>query len=157
MLILMCALASDRRPVPRSVAVQPAARGERAGGRASEGGAFLTQVGVNTLAWQAILRSLGVETIPGVTERTAMARHHSLYDWVEQVVTAFDPHLSRPQATVLALYSFGIVLAQRCGLNSVVMALIPILGCSFLTLRSRLQEFYQPARTKSGRQRQELD
>jgi Transposase DDE domain len=86
-----------------------------------------------------------------------MARHHALYDWVDQVVSAFHPHLSRPQATVLAFYSFGIILAQRCGLNSVVMALIPILGGSFLTLRSRLQEFYQPARAKSGSQRRELE
>jgi hypothetical protein len=54
-------------------------------------------------------------------------------------------------------YSFGIVLAQRCGLNSVVMALIPIPGGTFLTLRSRLQEFYQPARAKSGSRRRELD
>jgi hypothetical protein len=99
----------------------------------------------------------GVGTFTVVTESTAMARHHSLYDWVDQVVTAFDPHLSRPQATVLAFYSFGIVLAQRCGLNSVVMALIPVLGGTFLTLRSRLQEFYQPARAKSGSRRQELD
>ena len=86
-----------------------------------------------------------------------MARHSALYDWVDQVVTAFHPPLSRPQATVLAFYSFGIVLAQRCGLHCVVMALIPILGGSFLTLRSRLQEFYQPARAKSGSQRRELD
>jgi hypothetical protein len=86
-----------------------------------------------------------------------MARHSALYDWVDQVVTAFHPPLSRPQATVLAFYSFGIVLAQRCGLHSVVMALIPILGGSFLTLRSRLQEFYQPAPAKSGSQRRELD
>jgi Transposase DDE domain len=98
-----------------------------------------------------------VGTLTVVTESIAMARHHALYDWVDQVVTAFHPHLSRPQATVLAFYSFGIVLAQRCGLNSVVMALIPILGGTFLTLRSRLQEFYQPAPAKSGSRRRELD
>jgi hypothetical protein len=72
------------------------------------------------------------------------------------VVDAF-PNLSRPQATVLALYSFGMILAQRCGLNSVVAALCPVLGVGFLTLRSRLQEFYQPATAKSGTKREELD
>jgi hypothetical protein len=85
-----------------------------------------------------------------------MPRHKPLDSWTEQVVDAF-PRLSRPQATVLALYSFGMFLAQRCGLNSVVTALVPLLGVGFLTLRSRLQEFYQPATAKSGTQREELD
>jgi hypothetical protein len=85
-----------------------------------------------------------------------MPRPKPLDVWTEQVVDAF-PKLSRPQATVLALYSFGMILAQRCGLNSVVAALVPLLGVGFLTLRSRLQEFYQPATAKSGTRREELD
>ncbi len=79
-----------------------------------------------------------------------------LYSWIGQVVSAF-PHLSRPQATVLALYSFGAILAQRCGLNSVAVTLATLLGLSYSTIRSRLQEFYQPASAKSGKQRCELD
>ncbi len=79
-----------------------------------------------------------------------------LYSWIGQVVSAF-PHLSRPQATVLALYSFGAILAQRCGLNSVTATLAALLGLGYSTIRSRLQEFYQPASAKSGRQRRELD
>jgi hypothetical protein len=67
------------------------------------------------------------------------------------------PKLARPQATVLALYSFGMILAQRCGLSSVVTALVPVLGVGFHTLRSRLQEFYQPAAAKSGGPRDQLD
>src|SRR4051812_38542784 len=67
------------------------------------------------------------------------------------------PQLSRPQATVLALYSFGMSLARRCGLNSVVTALVPLLGQGFHTLRSRLQEVYQPAQAKSGGRRAALD
>lgn len=85
-----------------------------------------------------------------------MPRQIPVDSWVEQVVTAF-PHLSRPQATVLALYSFGAILAQRCGLNRVAAALVPRLGVKFLTIRSRLSEFYQPATAKSGSQRRELD
>jgi hypothetical protein len=85
-----------------------------------------------------------------------MPRQEPLYAWTDQVTTAF-PDLSRPQATVLALYSFGMILAQRCGLNCVVTALVPLLGVGFLTLRSRLQEFYQPASAKSGARRQALD
>jgi hypothetical protein len=85
-----------------------------------------------------------------------MTRSQPLEAWTRQVTDAF-PNLSRPQARVLALYSFGMFLAQRCGLNSVVAVLVPLLGIGFHTLRSRLQEFYQPAAAKSGRQRAELD
>jgi hypothetical protein len=85
-----------------------------------------------------------------------MSRHNPLDSWTEQVVTAF-PHLSRPQATVLALYSFGAILAQRCGLSSVAATLASLLGLGYLTIRSRLQEFYQPASAKSGKRRRELD
>ena len=85
-----------------------------------------------------------------------MPRSQPLDQWTDQVRMAF-PNLSRPQATVLALYSFGMILAQRCGLSSVATALVPVLCVGFHTIRSRLQEFYQPAAAKSGRQRDELD
>jgi hypothetical protein len=85
-----------------------------------------------------------------------MSCHNPLYSWTEQVVTAF-PHLSRPQARVLALYSFGAILAQRCGLSSVAATLAPLLGLGYSTIRSRLQEFYQPASAKSGNRRRQLD
>jgi hypothetical protein len=85
-----------------------------------------------------------------------MPRSQSLDQWTDQVATAF-PKLSRPQVTVLALYSFGMILSQRCGLNSVVTVLVPLLGVGFLTLRSRLQESYQPAAAKSGRRRDRLE
>ena len=85
-----------------------------------------------------------------------MPCHTPLYSWTRQVVSAF-PHLSRPQATVPARYSFGAILAQRCGLNSVAATLAALLGLGYLTIRSRLQEFYQPAWAKSGTRRRELD
>ena len=58
-----------------------------------------------------------------------MPRSQPLDRWTDQVRMAF-PNLSRPQATVLALYSFGMILAHRCGLSSVVTALVPVLGLS---------------------------
>src|SRR4051794_31651625 len=85
-----------------------------------------------------------------------MPRSQPLDQWTDQVRTAF-PNLSRPQATVLALDSFGMILAQRCGLHSVVTALVPVLRVGFHTLRSRLQEFDQPAAAQSGRLRDQLD
>ena len=79
-----------------------------------------------------------------------MSRKQPLDQWTDQVITAF-PKLTRPQAVVLALYSFGVILAHRCGLNSVAAVLVPLLGLQFSTVRSRLQEFYQPAHAKSDR------
>jgi hypothetical protein len=85
-----------------------------------------------------------------------MTRHNTLDSWTHVVVAAF-PCLSRPQATVLALYSFGAILADRCGLSSVALTLARVLGVGYSTVRSRLQEFYQPALAKSGTRRRELD
>jgi hypothetical protein len=109
------------------------------------------------MSWQdtATFVEQEVETAILVTEASAMSRHTPLYSWTGQVVSAF-PHLSRPQATVLALYSFGAIVAQRCGLSGVAVTLAALLGLRYSTIRSRLQEFYQPASTKSGTQRREL-
>jgi hypothetical protein len=98
----------------------------------------------------------GVTTPTVNLEGTAMPCPKPLYSWIEQIVTTF-PHLSRPQAKGLALYSLGVILAKRCGLNSVATALKPFLHASFWTIRSRLQEFYQPATIKSGKKRRQLD
>ena len=110
------------------------------------------------MSWQdtATFVEQEVETAILVTEGSAMSCHTPLYSWTGQVVSAF-PHLSRPQATVLALYSFGAIVAQRCGLSGVSATLAALLGLGYLTIRSRLQEFYQPASAKSGTRRRELD
>src|SRR5262249_45653631 len=85
-----------------------------------------------------------------------MARQTGLYQWLDAVTTAF-PNLSQPQATVLALWSFGMVVAKACGLSAVAWALAGLLGCPFFTIRQRLREFYQEATAKAGTQRRQLD
>lgn len=85
-----------------------------------------------------------------------MPCRHPVYDWIDLLVSTFDS-LSRPQATGLALYSFGVIMAKRCGLNSVVTAVAAALEDKLTTVRSRLQEFYQPATVKSGTRRRQLD
>jgi hypothetical protein len=67
------------------------------------------------------------------------------------------PHLSNPQAAVLALRSFGMVLARSCGLTAVVTALAPVRNDSFPTLRERLRDRYEGADDNSGDHRRELD
>jgi hypothetical protein len=85
-----------------------------------------------------------------------MSRHDPLYDWTNEVATQF-PHLSKPQATVLALWSFGIVLAHCCTLSAVANMLSPRIGRCYNTVRQRLREWYKPASDKAGEHRRELD
>ena len=78
-----------------------------------------------------------------------MSRHDPLYDWTDEVATQF-PHLSKPQATVLALWSFGIVLAHSCTLPAVANILSPLIGRCYNTVRQRLREWYKPASGQAG-------
>ena len=85
-----------------------------------------------------------------------MPRRHGLYQWADEVTTAF-PHLSKTQAAALALWSFGIVLARCCALSAVALVLAPLLGRRANTVRQRLREFYQEASAKRGPRRRQLD
>ena len=85
-----------------------------------------------------------------------MSRHDPLYDWTDEVATQF-PHLSKPQAAVLALWSFGIVLARSCTLPAVANILSPQIGRCYNTVRQRLREWYKAAADKSGQDRRQLD
>jgi hypothetical protein len=67
------------------------------------------------------------------------------------------PNLSKPLASGLALWSFGMILARTCSLSAVAALLAPLLGQSFNTVRERLRDTYREAHAKSGAQRAELD
>jgi hypothetical protein len=49
------------------------------------------------------------------------------------------PHLSKPQATVLALWSFGMVLARSCALRAVSHFLAKGMQRQEQTVRQRLR------------------
>lgn len=85
-----------------------------------------------------------------------MPRTNGLYSWTALVTSRFS-ELSRAQATVLALYSFGMVLARTSGLDTIVLQLSLVLDQATNTLRQRLRELYQPAAVKCGHKRTELD
>ena len=72
-------------------------------------------------------------------------------------VSSHLPHLSRPQAGVLALWSLGMVLACSCGLSQVSVVLAMVLGQPEATLRQRLREWYYPAQDKAGKHRRTLE
>src|SRR5213082_3962997 len=90
------------------------------------------------------------------SRRKVMSHRKALSQW-EQTVSRYLPQLSRPQAAVLALWSYGMVLAKSCGITSVVALLAPLVGQSESTLRQRLREWCYDAKDKKGKQRQELD
>ena len=47
-----------------------------------------------------------------------MSCQKAVYQWTTEVARQL-PHLSKPQATVLALWSVGMVLARSCALSAV--------------------------------------
>ncbi len=85
----------------------------------------------------------------------AMSRSDSLPQWIATVSTQM-PHLSRPHVRVLALWSYGMVLAQSCGLTTVAAFLGAVLETSPQTLRQQLREWCYAATDKKGRCRQEV-
>ncbi len=47
-----------------------------------------------------------------------MSCQRAVYQWTEEV-TRHLPHLSQPQATVLAMWSLGMIVARSCALTAV--------------------------------------
>jgi hypothetical protein len=90
---------------------------------------------------------------------STMAHRDPLHAWTKELTTAFAD-LSRPQLKGLAEWSFGMVLARCCSLDSVASYLADWLVQPELSGRSRLREWYLPADRKSvsglGDKRQEL-
>ncbi|NOT56861.1 MAG: endonuclease [Deltaproteobacteria bacterium] len=84
-----------------------------------------------------------------------MSCQNAVYQWTE-VVTKPLPHLSKPQATVLALWSVGLVLARSCALTAVSLFLAEGLERKANTVRQQLREWCYEAKAKRGQPRQEL-
>ncbi len=84
-----------------------------------------------------------------------MSCQRAVYQWTE-VITTHLPHLSKPQATVLALWSLGMVLARSCALSAVSLFLAQGLERKPNTVRQQLREFCYEAKAKRGKPRQEL-
>jgi hypothetical protein len=69
-----------------------------------------------------------------------MSCRSAVYQWTEGV-TSHMPHLSKPQATVLALWSLGMVLARSGALTAVSLFLAQGLERQPNTVRQQLREF----------------
>lgn len=81
-----------------------------------------------------------------------MSRRPELYHWNQELASQL-PGLSPVFVALLALWSLGMILARRCGLDSVACQLARLLGQSDNTIRQRLREFYQEAAAKAGAKR----
>src|SRR5436853_2581029 len=88
--------------------------------------------------------------------RKSMSHPEPLSQWMETVSTML-PKLSRPQAKVLAYWSYGMVIAKSCGITLVCAALALQLGCSEASLVQRLREWCYGAKKKRGKKCRELD
>ncbi len=89
-----------------------------------------------------------------------MSRSLQLTAWRHHLASRFCD-LPAPVVAVLALYSFGVILARVSGLARVLLFLTQHLGCPANPLRKRLREFYLDAADKSGakqgQKRRDLD
>src|SRR5438876_11254515 len=84
-----------------------------------------------------------------------MSCHPRVIEWTDTIQTRL-PHLSKPQATVLSLWSLGMVLARSCALTAVSAIVAAVEGRKENTIRQRLREWYYEAPAKQGTQRQAL-
>ena len=84
------------------------------------------------------------------------AKKSAMKRWEKEVEKKM-PHLTKPQAIVLAMWSFGIVVTKVCGLDTVSFFLARLLGRKHNTVRCRLREWYEDAKDKKGDQRSEID
>lgn len=75
--------------------------------------------------------------------------------WQEEVSIAF-PQMSQRQAELLALYSYGMAMTQRCGQTVVSVFLSLLLGLKSQNIRQRLKEFTYEAEQKRGKKRREV-
>jgi len=90
------------------------------------------------------------------TRRTTMTGQERVYQWTAEVRTHL-PHLSKPQATVLAMWSLGMVVARACALTAVTTLLAGWLDARENTIRQRLREFVYDAKDKRGAMRQQVE
>jgi hypothetical protein len=84
-----------------------------------------------------------------------MSCRNAVYQWTTTVATQL-PHLSKPQAAVLALWSLGMVLARSGALSAVATWWAVGLDRKANTVRPQLREWCYEANAKRGEPRQEV-
>jgi hypothetical protein len=77
-------------------------------------------------------------------------------EWL-RVVMKQMPHLNKPQAIVLGMWSFAIAMTHHCGLSTVTVFLAEILEQPENTVRERLRQWYFGSSEKKGKKRGQID
>ena len=85
-----------------------------------------------------------------------MSRQTEVYQWTTTVRQQL-PQLSKAQATVLALWSFGVVVVGGAGSTSVASFVAQVFQQKENTVRQRLRGWYVEATAKRGQQRQSVE
>ena len=85
-----------------------------------------------------------------------MSCQRTMYQWTQEVTTHL-PHLSQPQATVLALWSVGMIVARSCALTAVASFLATWQERKPNSVRQQLREWCYEAEAKRGAKRQALE
>src|SRR5215469_16277879 len=84
---------------------------------------------------------------PITPRRTPMSSHPRVTEWTT-IIRTHLPHLTKPQATVLALWSLGLVLARSCALTAVSAFLATCLGRTEPAEDQQLRELCYEAAAK---------
>src|SRR5215210_4789404 len=84
-----------------------------------------------------------------------MSCHWAVDQWTEEVTT-HRPHVSKPQAAVLALWSVGRVFARSCALSAGSLCLATGLERKPNTVRQQVREWCDEAKATRGTPRQEV-
>lgn len=77
-----------------------------------------------------------------------LGKSEELRQWTTTVIEKM-PHLSKSQALILAMWSFGIVMTQSCGLTTVSVFLAELLGKKENTVRQQLREWLRDGEDKT--------
>jgi hypothetical protein len=85
-----------------------------------------------------------------------VSRQDGLSEWTTTVSTNI-PHLSTPQARLLAWWSYGIAFTRSCGRGTVATFLALLLDHKLANVEQRLYEWCKDAPDKAGTKRQDLD
>jgi hypothetical protein len=85
-----------------------------------------------------------------------MSRHQGLSNWMAELSSRM-PHLTKPQAVVLAMWSYGIALTRSCGRRTVALFLALLLRQKVGTVEQRLREWCYDAPDKRGQKRRALE
>ncbi len=85
-----------------------------------------------------------------------MSRHEALSDWTRELSSHMS-HLSKPQAVVLAMWSYGIAITRTCSCYTIALFLALLLRRKMNTVRQQLREWYYDGADKRGTHRRQLD